>query len=136
MLYQKILNKLDEQRGLSEELALISGYKNGQALRKALREQREFGSFNGLVKLVQELFPNEENQLLSEYALTLDPNKQTARCMLEYAEIYKLTVLRRELVTKMKDCSNIVSKQWAEIHEIDINYIKGEINYLEALSSL
>lgn len=136
MLYQKILNKLDEQRGLSEELALISGYKNGQALRKALREQREFGSFNGLVKLVQELFPNEENQLLSEYALTLDTNKQTARCMLEYAEIYKLTDLRKELVIKMKNCSNLVSKQWAEIHEIDINYIKGEINYLEALSSL
>lgn len=134
MLYQKILNKLDEQRGLSEELAPISGYKSGQALRKALKEQREFGSFNGLVKLVQEIFPNEENQLLSEYALTLDPNKQTARCMLEYAEIYKLPFLRRELVTKMKDCSNLVSKQWAEIHEIDINYINGEINYMEALS--
>ena len=57
------------------------------ALRKAVREKREFGNFYGLVKLVQELFPKEEKQLMSEYASIVDPNKKTARCLLEYCEV-------------------------------------------------
>ncbi|WP_137743346.1 AimR family lysis-lysogeny pheromone receptor [Robertmurraya siralis] len=133
MLYQQILNKLDEERGLADQYCTIAGYKNGNALRKSLRENREFGSFQGLVNLVQELFPNDEKQLMAEYAMTLDPNKQTARYMLEYCELNKLTYAKEKLLNDMLKCSNSQSKEWASVYYIEHRFSKGEINLDDAM---
>lgn len=135
MLYQKILNKLDEERGLADQYCTVAGYKNGNALRKSLRENREFGSFQGLVNLVQELFPNDEKQLMAEYAMTLDPNKQTARYMLEYCELNKLMEAKEKLMKDMLECTNSQSKEWANVYYVEHRFTKGEINLNEAISA-
>lgn len=128
MLYQKILNKLDEQRGLSDKLAALAGYKTGQALRKSLKENREFGSFQGLINLVQELFPSDEVKMMGEYARTLDPNKQTARYMVEYCELNKLMDTKEYLMEQMLSCSNAQSKEWANVYYIEHEFSKGNID--------
>lgn len=132
------LNVIDQSpRGYAEELAAIAGYASGSALKKVLRdENKEFEKVNGLFKIVQTHFAQDEFALLSDFALTLDFNKHTSRCMLEYAEMHRLTDLRKKLVENMKESTNLMSKQWAMIHEIDMQLINREITYLEALSLL
>jgi tetratricopeptide (TPR) repeat protein len=135
-LKQMILNELDKgERGYSEQLATIAGYSSGSALRKVLHdEKKEFEKFAALVRVVEELFPNDVKSLLSEYALTLDPNKQTSRFMLEYAELNGLKELRQELINRMIECGNAQSREWATVHEIDIKYLNGQINFIEAVA--
>lgn len=126
---------MDEDRGLSEDMAKIAEYNNGQALRKVLREGREFGKFYGLIKIVQAMFPEDEIQLMSEYALTVDPKKQTARFLLEYCEINKINNVKVELLKKMKNCSNNTSKEWASIYQNDLDYVNGDISFVDAISN-
>lgn len=118
-LKQRTLNVCEDQRGIAEELAKIAGYSTGTALMKILRdEKKEFAKFYGLVKIVRHLFPEDEKQLMSEYALTLDPNKQTARYMLEYLNINKMEEAHLSLLQLMKECGNKESQEWAEVYEL------------------
>lgn len=130
-----ILNCIeDKQRGYSEQLATIGGYSSGSALRKVLLDdKKEFEKFAGLIRIVEELFPEDAKSIMSEYALTLDPNKQSARFMLEYAELNGLKELRQELINRMIECSNAQSREWAEVHQIDISYLNGEFDFLKSV---
>lgn len=135
-LKQMILNECELQRGLAETLARKSGYSSGSSLRKILKdEKKEFEKFSGLLEIVSELFPNNEKQLMAEYALTLDVKKQTARYMLEYCEINRLNDTKEYLIEQMVNCNNAYSKEWAEIFSIDDKYVKGLISFKEAIAS-
>lgn len=137
-LKQMIINVIEQSpRGYAEELAKIAGYANGSGLKKVLKdEKKEFEKVNGLFKIVQTHFPQDEIKLISDFALTLDFNKHTARCMLEFAEMNRLVDIRQTLVANMLESTNLMSKQWATIHEIDMSLTNKEITYLEALSLL
>lgn len=137
-LKQMILNEIDKNsKGYAETLAEIAGYSSGSALKKVLKdEKKEFEKFSSLLKIVCELFPNEEKEVISSYALTLDVNKQTARYMLEYAELNGLNELRKELIDRMTECGNAQSREWAAVHSIDYKYINSELNFLDAVAQL
>ncbi|WJV20756.1 AimR family lysis-lysogeny pheromone receptor [Rossellomorea marisflavi] len=133
-LKQMILNKCEEERGLAGRLAELSGYNSGSSLMKILKdEKKEFAKFYGLVKIVRYLFPYEEKMLLAEYAATLDPKKQTARLMLEYLNINHLNEAQDDLISKMANCSNLESKEYAKVYEIDRQYVKGELSFNDAV---
>jgi tetratricopeptide (TPR) repeat protein len=134
MLYTKILNKLDDEpKGFSDKLAKIAGYATGSALRKTLKEHREFGKTSGLIKIVQTLFPQEEQQIIGNQALTFDPNNKASRHMLEYCEMNELHDVKRKLISKMKSCSNSTSKEWAKVYEIDDKFMNEEMTFLQAV---
>lgn len=135
-LKQRILNELDNgEKGLSDKIAKLAGYSSGSALRKVLTDdKKEFGKFYGLVKVVQELFPQEEKELMAEYALTVDPNKQTARYMLEYLSLNERKEELNILIDNMLNCTNKESRTWAEMFFIDQQTINKEITTTEALS--
>lgn len=119
-LKQMILNEIDNaQRGYSEELSAIADYSSGSALRKILRtEDKEFDKFNGLVKLVDHLFGDETKQLMEKYSQEIDPNKHTARSMLEYLSCNRLLESMKKLIDKMIGCSNKESREWAKVYSI------------------
>jgi tetratricopeptide (TPR) repeat protein len=134
-LKQMIINKCEEVRGLAGILAEIGDYSSGSALLKILKdEKKEFAKFYGLIKIVRHLFPDQEKELMEQYALTLDPNKQTARTMLEYLEVGKSHEIKRELISKMLDCKNHESQEFAQVYSIDDQYLSGSISYLEAIN--
>jgi tetratricopeptide (TPR) repeat protein len=131
---QTILNKLDDNKSISDKVAKAAGYSCASSFRRVLNnESKEFDKFYGLIKAVRMLFPDNELELMSEYALTLDPKKKSACYMLEYLEISKLQDTKRILIDRMKNCSNVISKEWASIYEVDDQYCTGEITFMTAI---
>ena len=136
---QKILNIISENRGLATILSDIADYATPGALMKVLKdEKKEFEKFHGLVKMIKYIYPNieDEKKWMEEYAKTLDVKKQTARYMLEYADINKLFVLKGKLIAKMINCGNASSKTWANLYEIDQNYVDGKVSVSETIDQL
>jgi hypothetical protein len=135
-LKQRILNEIDNRpRGYTEELAVISGYSSGSALKKVLKdEKKEFEKFSAVVNIVNELFKGQIAKIMKEYATTLDVKKQTARYMLEYCEISTFHELKEELINKMLNCGNAYSEEWAEIYQIEMLYQQKKIKLGEAVT--
>jgi tetratricopeptide (TPR) repeat protein len=138
-LKQRILNKLENnKKELSEKIAEIAGYSGKNKINNfkkvLINQEREFDNFNGLVKVVQTLFPREEKKLMAEYALTVDPNKKTARYMLEYLSLNKKTEELHKLIEKMLNCSNKESVLWASLFSIDRQVINKNLTTTEALT--
>jgi hypothetical protein len=132
-LKQMIINKCEEERGLAVKLAELGCYSSGSALLKILKDdKKEFAKFYGLVKIVRHLFPDDEKELMAEYALTLDPNKSTARIMLEYLNVNGLIETRDVLIELMLNCGNGQSKEWASVYKIDMMYLNREIDFDKA----
>jgi len=136
---QKILNIISENRGLATILKDISDYATPGALMKVLKdEKKEFEKFHGLVNLIKYIYPNieEEKNWMKEYAECLDVKKQTARYMLEYAEINGLRELKSKLIDKMIDCGNSTSRLWAKVYNYDREYLQGSSSLSETLDRL
>jgi hypothetical protein len=131
-LKQLLLNKCEEQRGLSSKLAEIAQYSSGGNFVRVLKDpKKEFEKLHGLVDVVRYLFPNEEKELLGEYAITLDPNKMTARHMLEYLDQHRITNVKRTLINKMLNSTNEASKEWARLYDIDDSYVRKDLTFDE-----
>jgi hypothetical protein len=136
-LKQMLLNACEQERGLAVELAEIAGYSSGSSFMKVLKdEKKEFAKFYGLLKVVRHQFPNKEKELMTDYALTLDPNKQTARVMLEYFNINNMMEERKLMINSLLSSKNSISKEWASVHEIDYCYLNKEIDFNEAIKRL
>lgn len=133
-LKQMIKNEFDKDRGLSKKIAKIAGYKNPTPLYKFLNEpDRELDNFYSLLKIVRELFPEREYELMDKYLRTVDPKKKTARVGLEYASVYRLSDLQNHLIEKMINCSNLESKEWATVYKIGNEEFEGKIPYMEVI---
>lgn len=135
-LKQMILNEIDNRpRGYAEELAALSGYSSGSALKKVLKdEKKEFEKFSALVKIVHELFKDKIKQTMTDYASTLDVKKQTARYFLEYCQIHTFHEIKEMLIEKMINCGNSQSEEWAKIYQIKSLFMKKEIGLGDAIS--
>ncbi|MNF69891.1 hypothetical protein D3C84_517850 [compost metagenome] len=78
------------------------------------------------------MFPDREYELLSDYSLTLNPNKQTSRQALEYADVNNLGDLTDKLIIRLKESGNSTSKEWASVYELHRKMTTGEVNVIEA----
>lgn len=133
MLYQKIITKIKDNSTF-DQFASLAGYRNGQSLSRALKTNREFDSFNGLVQLVQDLFPDEHIQLMGKFANEINPKNKTARCLLEYLNLHNQFDTLRALIDNMMTCGNATSKEWATIYDIDLRITEGKLSIMEALN--
>ncbi len=130
-----ILHKLKEQNEPFEKFAKMAGYKQPDTFRNILmNEDLPFNHFNGLIKLVRFLFPDRELELLSEYALTVDPNQEFARSMLEYLSVNRIETTKEMLMVKMLNCSSSESRECAEIHQVDSFHEKKKFTSFELIS--
>jgi hypothetical protein len=137
MLRQMLINELEEQWGRSTELSKMAGYSNGSSLKKALKkEEGDIEKFDGFVRLVHELFPDNKFDLMTAFAKTLNPQKLTARFMLEYAALYNLDELKTYLIEQLGNSTNKESNDWSFVYGIDEKLIKREISEYEAINKL
>jgi hypothetical protein len=121
-LQQMILNEFEADTGLATRMAKLVGYSSPGALGKIFKdEKKEFANFYCLVKIVRAIFPEDEKSLMAEHSTTLDPNKQTARLMLEYLNTANLHKEKKVLIDRMLKSSNAISKEFAKIYEVDHN---------------
>lgn len=82
------------------------------------------------------MYPEEKFTYMEEFAKTLNPNRITARFMLEYLTLYRLENARDELLLDMEKCNNEESKEWAFVYGMDIKLTRGDIRVSDVVSSL
>ncbi len=97
---------------------------------------RELDNFNSLLKIVRELFPDREFELMNNYLRTVDPNKKTARVGLEYANMSRIDDLYEHLIEKLLDSSNAESKEWSQLYHLYQQGIKGSLPQLEIVDKV
>lgn len=75
-LKQKIKNECEKDNQLAAKLSKIAGYEKVNGFYKFINTpEKEMDNLGGLINIVKSLFPDNEEQLLSDYFLSLDPNK-------------------------------------------------------------
>ncbi len=136
-LRQMLINRLESERGLATKMAKLAGYSSSGALMKVLRKvDGDIEKFDGFVRIVHELFPEDKFDLMFEFAKTLNPNRMTARFMIEYAALYGKRDMKLSMIDALANCDNDESKDWAFVYEVDHQLILGEIGQFEAITKL
>jgi hypothetical protein len=135
-VYKKIIARLENDRGLQEEMGKLAGYSTGSNFGKAISEGRSIEKLDGLVKVIRTLFPEDADQLLIQYANELDTKKMTIKLLLEYATLYYLTDLKQVIISRLKECSKSDSKEWARVYEIDHQVEVGTLSPYEGINKL
>lgn len=123
-LKQMILNEIENHpRGFSNELSEIAGYSNGGNLKKVLNdEKKEFDKFNGLIELLKFLWKDQYIEMMIKYSTEVDPNKKTARTMLEFLVTARKFEAFNNLLARMDECSNKESKEYAKLYRMQYKY--------------
>lgn len=133
----RILNDLEATRGLTAKMARLAGYASGAKLKEVLtKENGEIEKFGGFAKIVHNLYPEEYEGLMEEFAINLNPNKQTSRYMLEYVTLYRMSYAKEILLKKMLNSTNSENREWAFVYDIDDKLIKNKISADEAIEIL
>ncbi|MFO1442888.1 AimR family lysis-lysogeny pheromone receptor [Bacillus sp. Bva_UNVM-123] len=136
-LKQMLLNEIDKQpRGYAEELACVAGYSSGSNFTRVLeKEKKEFDKFQGLLNVVTYIWSNEAPNKMNGYAKQIDPNKKTARNMLEYLSSNRQMDGFKYLLDSMDECSNKESKEWSKVYRLQYEHQVNfpNINYDELL---
>lgn len=135
-VYKKIIALTERDHGLQSKMGKLAGYSNGGNFGKALDEGRSIEKLDGLVKVIRELFPEEADQLLIQYAKELDTKKMTIKLLLEYSALYHLEELKLTIINKLKECSKSDSKEWATVYEIDHKVEKGILTPYQGITEL
>ncbi|MGK4040886.1 AimR family lysis-lysogeny pheromone receptor [Heyndrickxia oleronia] len=138
MLKQMLLKECENQRGLATKLAKIAGYKDGSGLKKMLKkdDNSDCEKVDGLLAIAKYFYQDRFNNLVLEYAKTLNPNRITARLLLEYATINRLEDVKKYLINALDNSDNNESKEWAHVYKIDDQISKGEIDEMDGLNLL
>ncbi|RYI30540.1 hypothetical protein EVU96_08990 [Bacillus infantis] len=136
-LRQMLINRLESERGLPTKMAKLAGYSSSGALMKVLRKvDGDIEKFDGFVRIVHELFPEDKFDLMFEFAKTLNPNRMTARFMIEYAALYGKREMKLTMIEALGNSENDESKDWAFVYGIDHKLILKEIDEFEAITQL
>lgn len=86
-LKRLLKNKCEEERGLEKELASVAGYSNSSGFHQFIfNDKKEMDNIQGLIDVVQRVSPDNEFELMSEYILTLDPNKSLCKTRIRIFE--------------------------------------------------
>jgi hypothetical protein len=119
-----ILNIIESNpRGYSNELAEISGYSSGSNLVKVLRdEKKEFDKFFGLIELIKYIWKNEYVEMMVKFSSEIDPNKKTARNMLEFLSTHRQFNAFNRLLNRMDQCTNKESLEWSRVYRMQYKY--------------
>jgi len=134
-LRQRMMNDFESERGLATRMAKLGGYASAAKLKSTVaKEDGEIHNFGGFVKIVNHMYPDDKLELMVNLSKNINPNKQTARHMLEYLSIYKRIEDRNELLEKMRNTVN--NDEWAFVYRIDYENEQGKISDHEAIGIL
>ncbi|APJ11058.1 AimR family lysis-lysogeny pheromone receptor [Bacillus safensis] len=129
-----IKNKCENDSSLAMKLAKIAGYSDRTGLYKFLNSSnKEMDDLSNLINLVREVDQEREIEIISTYITTLDPNKSAARQAVEYLDANQLGEETDELVVKLCNASNALSKEWGNVYRIHRMLTKGEIDLTSAI---
>ncbi|AKF31004.1 MULTISPECIES: AimR family lysis-lysogeny pheromone receptor [Bacillus amyloliquefaciens group] len=133
-LKQMIKNECEKDNQLAAKLSKIAGYEKVNGFYKFINTpEKEMDNLGGLINIVKSLFPDNEEQLLSDYFLSLDPNKKCARQSVEYSDINQWDTLTDKIILNLSNSKNTTSQEWGNIYSIHRKLYKNEISIPEAI---
>ena len=137
-LFNKILTKkLESDKSYSKELreavkcsqSTISKYKN--------EPNSEIDSFQGMLDIVRYIDEDKEYEIMADYALHANPNKQTARYLLEYFSCNRMLDELNSLLTKMEnESTNKQSVEYAKVYRLQYKRQTQSISSDDTLNEL
>jgi hypothetical protein len=124
---QMILNEIDKHpKGYSNILAEVAGFNGNQKgtnFRKVLNnESKEFENFGGFVKLIKYLWKENYVNVMIKYSNEINPNKKTARNLLELLMSNRKFDALLSLLDKMEQCTNNESREFAKMYRLFYKY--------------
>lgn len=134
-LRQRMMNDFESERGLATRMAKLGGYASAAKLKQSIEKPKgEIQNFDGFVKVVNELYPDNYLNYLSQFTDEIIPGKATARYLLEFLSLNRQFDGVENLISKMKTKHN-VNTEWALAYELLINHQKNcsKIDYNEML---
>jgi hypothetical protein len=119
-LKQMILQKIATKEYSLKELAPIAGYSEKYAnnFKRALNGDTEFSDFQGIINVIEYIWNDKVVDLMTKYSEEIDPNRATARCMLEFLSSNRQLDALKTLLDKMGKCNNKESKEWAKVYSL------------------
>ncbi|ASZ03934.1 MULTISPECIES: AimR family lysis-lysogeny pheromone receptor [Bacillus] len=133
-LKQMIKNECEKDNQLAAKLSKIAGYKKVNGFYKFINTpEKEMDNLGGLINIVKSLFPDNEEQLLSDYFLSLDPNKKCARQSVEYSDINQWDTLTDKIVSRLSSSKNLASQEWGNIYSIHRRLSESKISLTDAI---
>ncbi|MCY7919105.1 MULTISPECIES: AimR family lysis-lysogeny pheromone receptor [Bacillus subtilis group] len=133
-LKQMIKNECEKDNQLAARLAKLAGYEKVNGFYKFVNTpEKEMENLGGLLKVVKNLFPDSEEQLLSEYFLELDPNKKCARQSVEYSDINQWDTLTDKIILNLCNSKNSTSQEWGKVYSLHRKLNKNEISLNDAI---
>jgi hypothetical protein len=128
-------NEMKKVTGLQAKMAKLAGYdpSSGGFSKFLTKPKADIKSLDGLLAVINELFPGKEREIMSQYIYELAPG-HTARMCLEYTQLNKMydefEYLMEILAANKK---NPEDQEWAKIYGLDYEAIKGSKSPKEAL---
>lgn len=133
-LKQMIKNECEKDNQLAAKLSKIAGYEKVNGFYKFINTpEKEMDNLGGLINIVKSLFPDNEEQLLSDYFLSLDPNKKSARQSVEYADLNQWNALTDKIVSNLCESSNSISREWGQVYFLHRKLNNNKISINEAI---
>jgi len=120
-LKQMMDNKFKDDTGLAVRAAKIKGINQPQKLYKFVSgETKEIDNLDAMLELVEFLFPNNHEEVFTEYCNDLDPNNQFIRDAVEYASLFEKSKMLDVLVKRLKTSTNSKGKEWYGVYELSL----------------
>ncbi|MEH7116143.1 AimR family lysis-lysogeny pheromone receptor [Neobacillus vireti] len=136
-----ILKKMENERGLSEKLASISGYSSGSAFKKIIVDEgKDIEKLDGFMDVVDYICNEDERlnkeQLILDFTKGLDNNTITIKLLLEYFTLYYRYDHVETIVNKLKASNKKDFEEFGLVYEIQRQVQTKQITPLEGIVEL
>ncbi|WP_425203687.1 AimR family lysis-lysogeny pheromone receptor [Priestia megaterium] len=131
-LKQMMKNKFDDDMGLAVRAAKIKGINQPQKLYKfASGETKEIDDLDALLEVIKFIFPNDYEEIFTEYCNDLEPNNQLIRDTLEYASLFEKEGMLNNLIDRISNSTNAKGKEWYNVYSLSLTADKLTLEKLE-----
>ena len=118
-LKQMMDNKFKDDTGLAVRAAKIKGINQPQKLYKFVSgEIKEIDNFKAMREVIEFIFRNNHEEVLTQYGNDLDPNKQFIRDAVEYASLFEKKEMTGVLLEKLKSSTNSKGNEWSYFYKL------------------
>lgn len=132
MLQEKILTTLRQSNLDQRKISRIAGVNESSFSR--FLNGYEVLLFGSVLRIVKQLFPDEEKELMAEYVVT--QKSRNARFAMEYCSLNDLPEQLEQLVNKLSASYNPLDKEWSTLYRLMIHRKKRTFPPDELLSQV
>jgi len=119
-LKQLLLNEFEGNRGKATEMAKVAGYaKSGKLFEMLRKPDGEIEKFDGFVRMLEVMYPEDYLRHLSESAQDINPDRATSRYLMEFLSLNRQFKGMDTLIDRMETSKN---KEWAKAYKILKNH--------------